>query len=233
MSKYVEIGYPVYPGMPVYPGLPEVELFLREDLENGADWNGSVLSIYLHAGTHVDAPWHYMGGTAPKLDDVEKLPTESFVYDHPVLVNIDPKGEKNYEISVEDLKAIGDELYEADALFFNTGYWQFRDKDFMTYATGFPAVGPEAAKFIRTELPKVKAVAIDTLSIEVIANGKGNGFATHTTFLDPALSDHTVRIYEDINPEPIIGKKMLKAFCTPLRVRGDAANVNIFCEIED
>ena len=26
MSKYVELGYPVYPGMPVYPGLPEVEL---------------------------------------------------------------------------------------------------------------------------------------------------------------------------------------------------------------
>lgn len=48
-KKYVELGYPIYEGMPVYPGLPEVKVTLREDLEAGADWNGSVLSIYLHA----------------------------------------------------------------------------------------------------------------------------------------------------------------------------------------
>ena len=235
MSKYVELGYPVYPGMPVYPGLPEVELFLREDLEKGDYWNGSVLTTYLHAGTHVDAPWHYMGGTAPKLDDVEKVPTASFVYDHPVLVEIDTKGQANYLISIEDLKALGDELYEADALFFNTGYWKYRDEDFMKYATGFAAVSPEAAAFIRKELPKIKAVAIDTLSIENTGKdyGVANGFKTHRTFLNPELSDHTILIYEDINPQPIIGKKLLKAFCTPCRIRGDATICNIFCEIED
>ena len=232
MSKYVELGYPVYPGMPVYPGLPEVELVLREDQAKGDDWNGSVLTIYLHAGTHVDAPWHYMSGDAPKLDDVERVPTESFVYAHPVLIDIDPKGAQNYLISIADLRAIGAELYEADALFFNTGYWKYRDRDFMTYATGFPAVSPEAAVFIRTELPKVKAVGIDTLSIENIGNGRKNGFATHTTFLDPDKPNHTLLIYEDINPEPIIGKKIIRAFCSPLRVRGDAANCNIICEIE-
>ena len=119
MKKYVEIGYPVYPGMPVYPGLPEVELKLREDLLKGDYWNGSVLTTYLHAGTHVDAPWHYMGGDAPKLDDLQALPTESFVYEHPILINVDANV-PNYEISVEDLKKAGDELYEADAIFFNT-----------------------------------------------------------------------------------------------------------------
>ncbi|MBQ0004609.1 MAG: cyclase family protein [Clostridiales bacterium] len=233
MSNYVEIGYPVYPGMPVYPGLPEVELNLREDLTKGAYWNGSVLSIYLHAGTHVDAPWHYMGGDAPKFDDKEAIPTESFIYDNPLLIDINPVGE-NYLITIEDLKAAGDALYEADALFFNTGYWQKRDSDFMSYAVGFPAVSPEAAMWIRTELPKVKAVGIDTLSIENVGPDYGvkNGFTTHKAFLNPDLPNHTILIFEDINPEPLIGKKLLRAFTTPLRVRADASNVNIICEVE-
>ena len=74
MSKYVEIGYPIYDGMGVYPGLPIPTVKIREDLTKGDPWNGSVMDIYLHAGTHCDAPWHYMGGDAPKMDDVEALP---------------------------------------------------------------------------------------------------------------------------------------------------------------
>lgn len=232
MSKYVEIGYPIYDGMGVYPGLPIPKVTIREDLTKGDDWNGSVLEIYLHAGTHCDAPWHYMGGDAPMMDNVEKLPTESFVYKHPLLVNC-PFEEKNGEISVEQLKACGDELYEADFLIFNTDSWPKRSVDFKDYGSDFAAVGPEAAEFIRMELPKVKAVAIDTLSIENIANGRGNGFRTHKAFLDPDRSDHTVRIFEDINPEPIIGKKILSAFTAPLRIHGDACICNIVCEIED
>ena len=85
MSKYVEIGYPIYDGMGVYPGLPIPKVTIREDLTKGDDWNGSVLEIYLHAGTHCDAPWHYMGGDAPMMDNVEALPTDSFVYKHPLL----------------------------------------------------------------------------------------------------------------------------------------------------
>ncbi len=232
MKKYVEIGYPVYPGMPVYPGLPETELFLREDLLAGADWNGSVLTTYLHAGTHVDAPWHYMGGDTPKMDNLEAVPTESFVYEHPVLVNVPAEGD-NYLITIEDIKAHGDEIYEADALFFNTNYWPHRGSDFMTYANNFPAVSPEAAEWIRVELPKIKAVGIDTMSIENIANGQKNGFRTHKAFLNPDLPNHTILVYEDINPEPIIGKKLLKAYCSPIRIRGDATICNIIVEIEE
>ena len=32
MSKYVEIGYPIYDGMGVYPGLPIPKVTIREDL---------------------------------------------------------------------------------------------------------------------------------------------------------------------------------------------------------
>lgn len=232
MSKYVELGYPIYDGMGVYPGLPVPTVKIREDLTKGDAWNGSVMDIYLHAGTHCDAPWHYMGGDAPKMSDTKALPPESFVYDHPLMVDC-PFTEKNGLITIDMIKKYGDEIYKADFFIFNTHSYPKRDVDFKDYGSDFAAVSAEASEWIRAELPNIKAVAIDTLSIENIAIGKQNGFRTHKGFLDPAKGKNTVRIYEDINPAPIEGKKILKAFCTPLRIVGDACICNIFCEIED
>ena len=112
-KKYVEIGYPIFEGMPVFPGLPEVELEPRERIEKGDYWNGTVLSIYLHAGTHVDAPWHYVPG-APGID---AIPIENFIYRRPLLLDL-PARRPNDLITTEQLKAYGDELYEADLLIF-------------------------------------------------------------------------------------------------------------------
>ena len=229
-KKYVELGYPIYEGMPVYPGLPEVKVTLREDLEAGADWNGSVLSIYLHAGTHVDAPWHYMGGSAPGIDCI---PIDRFFYEKPLLLDV-PAKKKNDLITVEQLLAYGDELYKADLLIFNTHSYEKRSVDFMDYATGFSAVGPEAAEFIREKLPHVKGVAIDTLSIENIEFGRENGFRTHKAFLDPDRPNNTVLIYEDINIAPLIGRKIVGACCTPLRITGrDASVCNLVAIVEE
>lgn len=229
MSKYVEVGYPIYPGMPVYPGLPEVSIAPREQISNGDSWNGSVLSIYTHAGTHVDAPCHYVEG-APSID---AIPISDFIYKKPLLINT--LGTPNHLISVEEIQQAGGQaLHEADILFFNTGHWRFRAENFERYCKDFPALSPEAAEYIRTELLKVKAVAIDTLSIENMQIGATNGFATHHALLNTQrFSQRTILVYEDYTPEPIIGKKLLSAFTAPLRLQNtDATVVNIVVEID-
>ncbi|HEX2927428.1 MAG TPA: cyclase family protein [Ruminiclostridium sp.] len=229
MNQYVEIGYPIYEGMPVYPGLPDVTTRLRDDMNNGADWNGSVLSIYLHAGTHVDAPWHYMGENAPTID---KIPTERFVYNHPLLVDV-PAVKPNDLITIEQIKAYENELEQADFIIFNTHFGEKRDIDFEGYSNSFPTLAPETAEWIRRNLPNLKAVAIDTLSIENLSLGKENGYRTHKALLDPSINYNYVLVYEDINPMPLIGKTLKRAFCTPLRILGrDASIVNIFVEVE-
>lgn len=228
--KYVELSYPIFKKMPVYPGLPEVDLRLRDSMENGDEWNGSVLSIYLHAGTHVDAPWHYMGGDAPGID---AIPIERFFYHHPVLLDI-PAQKPNDLITVDQLKSSSPEIYEADLLIFNTHSYRKREVDFLDYATDFAALSCEAAEFIRRSLPNVKAVAIDTLSIENLSLGKENGYRTHKALLDPGRKNNTILIYEDINPKPIIGRKLLSACCTPLRiVGGDACVCNLVAVIDE
>lgn len=230
MSKYVEVGYPVYAGMPLYPGLPEVTLTPREQIANGDYWNGTVLNIYTHAGTHVDAPCHYVEGAL----GIDALPIDDFIYNHPLF--LETFWAPNHLITVEELQQLGGAaLYEADILFFNTGHWKFRANEFSRYYSDFPALAPEAAEYIRTQLPKIKAVAIDTLSIENMQIGATNGFRTHNAFLNPfTFPQRTVLVYEDYNPGPLIGKKLLSAFSAPLRLQNtDASVVNIVVEVAD
>lgn len=230
MSTYVEVGYPIFSQMPVYPGLPEVTLTPREQIKKGDSWNGTVLNIYTHAGTHVDAPCHYVEG-APSIDTI---PIGDFVYKNPLLINT--LWEPDHLISVEEmLRAGGEELLKADILFFNTGHWRFRATDFARYYTDFPALSPEAAEYIRTELPQVKAVAIDTLSIENMKIGSTNGFRTHNALLNPQrFAERTLLVYEDYNPQPILDKRLISAFTAPLRLRGtDGTVVNIVVEIDE
>ena len=47
---------------PVYPGDPEPKLRLTAMIGEGSDANVSQLSCCVHAGTHVDAPLHYLNG---------------------------------------------------------------------------------------------------------------------------------------------------------------------------
>ncbi|TWH51977.1 cyclase family protein [Sporomusa sp. KB1] len=228
MSKYVELGYPIFEGMPVHPVVPQPQLTPKEQIERGDYWNGTIFTIYTHAGTHVDAPWHYCSEGV----GIDKIPIENFVYKKPLVINA--KCEPNHLISIDELKAAGEALYEADMLLFNTGYYKYRERDFQTYSTDFPTCSPEAAEFIRKELPKVKAVAIDSLSIENIPNGIKDGFKTHNAFLNPVtFPQPTILVYEDYNPEPIIGKKIISAFATPLRLKDrDGTVINIVAEIE-
>lgn len=232
MSRFVEIGYPISEAMQVYPGLPDTRVQLRESMDKGDDWNGSVLSIYLHAGTHCDSPWHYYGGDSPRIDNTEIIPTDRFLYEKPVLVDVTPDG-PDYLIRVEDICRYKEACRQADLILFNTGYWKYRAEQFETYANHFPALSPEAARWLRKECPNLKAVGIDTLSIENIANGHEDGFQTHRTLLEWKTRQHPVLIYEDINPEPLIGKKLIRAFCTPLRIHGDASICNVICEVEE
>lgn len=228
MSKYVELGYPIYEGMPVYPGLPEVKVTKREQIKNGDPWNGSVLSTYLHGGTHVDAPLHFVESGI----GIDQIPIENFVYKRPLLITI--QCEPNHLITIEEIqKSGGNALAQADIILFNTGQWKFRDKDFKRYCKEFPALSPEAAEFIRVKLPKVKAVAIDTLSIENLERGAQDGYRTHNALLNQEkYTERTILIYEDYNPEPIIDKKLMTAFATPLRIKeGDASLINIVVEI--
>ncbi len=84
-----------------------IEMFLggkKEDLADGVGWADDAISLGAHAGTHVDAPWHYSPlSEGKKARTIEEMPLEWFFHDGVVLdMRHKPQGSG---VTVDDLKA--------------------------------------------------------------------------------------------------------------------------------
>lgn len=102
-----------------YPGLT------AQDLPDGLGWAVELLEVSTHAGTHMDAPWHYhptQDGGAPALT-IDRFPLEWAVGDGVKLDFTDkPDG---YNLTAADVQAklasIGYTLKEGDIFLAQTG----------------------------------------------------------------------------------------------------------------
>ncbi len=96
----------------------------EEDFPDGLSWANDQVELHAHAGTHVDAPWHY----APvcegrKARTIDEMPLQWFYADGVVLDM--RKKEQGSEVTAEDLElslsAIDYELKEGDIVLIQTG----------------------------------------------------------------------------------------------------------------
>ena len=223
---FVELSFSLDAGVPVYPGSPREEIIPVGRMDQGAVCNKSIVKHYLHNGTHVDAPWHFFA----KGTTIDQIPIENFVYERPLIVSKELKKGELFRLA--DLKIYGSKLSEADIIFFCTGFSKFAE-DISIYGDDFPALAPETAEFIRTELLHVKAVAIDTLSIESATLGPKDNFRVHRALLDGQLfQTRPLLVYENVAIERILHKPVKRIYAFPLRFIGlDASPVNMVAEI--
>jgi arylformamidase len=70
-----DISLPLRPGMIVYPGDASLQAERSCAIANGDAYNLTRLQISAHAGTHVDAPLHFINGGA----DVTRLPLKALI----------------------------------------------------------------------------------------------------------------------------------------------------------
>lgn len=75
MRRWIDVSVPVGPGMTVWPGDPELSLSRFASIETGDVCNISQILMSVHAGTHVDAPLHYVDGGG----DVTQVSVESLL----------------------------------------------------------------------------------------------------------------------------------------------------------
>lgn len=226
IKMYIELSYKFDKNMPIYPGSPEEEIVPVTRILQNDPSNTTTIKHFIHNGTHVDAPFHFYD----KGNTIDQIPIEKFVYKKPLIIHKELK--KSKLIEVEDLIKYGRELYSADILFFYTGYCKIRNKPDL-YVDDFPAISEKTARFIRTELLNIKAVAIDVLSIESAISGPKTNFKVHKTLLDGDLyNTRPLLIFEDVNIGKVLNKKIKKIYAFPLRLKGlDASPVNIVAEI--
>ena len=96
----------------------------EDDLPQGLAWAVDTLTLSTHAGTHVDAPWHYTPvSEGKKARTIDEMPLEWFYGDGVVLdMRHKPRGSA---VTIDDLKEalekIGYKLKPGDIVLIQTG----------------------------------------------------------------------------------------------------------------
>lgn len=194
------------PGGIVWPGDPPLAVEQVYDVSRGDACNAFLLHLFGHYGTHVDGPRHFN----PDGPTLAELPIESFIFSSVALLDIPCCDEQC--IGPDDLQQALPKGWLSDLLMIRTGFGTLRDTDPHRYVNRSAYLSPEAARLIADDLPSVRAVAIDTLSIGSAAHSQ-EGCETHRILCGNGRQDgRFVLIYEDV--------RMDHLRTTPLRVWG-------------
>ena len=157
MTVY-DLTHAISSNTPVYPGSESPCLSIAATVEQEG-YHETKLSLYSHTGTHMDAPAHIFRGAAT----LDSFPPESFAGAAYVL-DCSALG-KNGRISVEILREAEETLRSVDFLLLYTGWENHWGSP--TYFAGFPVLTAEASLFL-AELPKLKGVGVDTVSVDLV-----------------------------------------------------------------
>ena len=194
------------PGGIVWPGDPSLAVEQLYDLSRGDPCNAFLLHLFNHCGTHVDGPRHFN----PDAPTLAEIPFDSFVFRSVALVDVPCDDEER--IGPEALRRAVPAGWLCDLLMIRTGFGALRDAEPERYINHSPYLSPGAACLIANELPTVRAVAVDTLSVGSVACPEESG-EIHRILCGTGRQDgRFVLIYEDV--------RMDHLWATPVRVWG-------------
>ena len=199
MQTY-DITLTISPELPTWPGDPVIHLERTSKIEEGSDANVTRMDIGVHTGTHVDAPYHFLGGDTPTVDQIPLNLLTGRVY---VLKISD-------EISVIT-KAVLERMEippRTRRLLFktrNSRYWLSRTHSFQTDFVGISADG---AQYLVER--GIKLVGIDYLSISPYQQSR----PTHEILLNAG-----VVIVEGLDLSGV-SQGRYNLYCLPLKLAG-------------
>lgn len=156
-AKYIDLSRVLTPGVGEIPGHPatiieEFQTHLTHDRTNAH------LSYSIHAGTHVDCPYHFF----PEGERIDEMPLDKFI-GKGILVDLLDQVKPGEAISVEkivnnsSITSLTDQELTQSIILINTGWGAKYQED--DYYKNNPYISEEAAKFFAEK--KVKAVGLD------------------------------------------------------------------------
>jgi len=197
--RIYDITLKLAPDMPTWPGDPPVEVKQLQSMEAGADNNLSYISMCVHAGTHVDAPYHFLGGDTLTVD---QLPLKTLTG-------------RVYVLEMPDVNLItAQALVKADIpprtrrLIFKTRNSQIWTHPYRNFETDYVAISPDGAQFLVER--GVKLVGVDYLSVAPYQDSNH----THQTLLKAG-----VVIIEGLDLSQV-SQGRYSLYCLPLKLAG-------------
>lgn len=213
----IDLSHPIYPAMPTVHHLPPVEVHPLRRMQNGDPLNISNLSVGTHAGTHVDAPWHFEDGGKT----IDQVPLE-WLCSMANIIGVEKAGGE--PILPQDLEAGAAGLEPGNFVILSTGWAaRFTSPDYHMH----PYLADETAHWLVER--GVRLVAVDMVTVDKPAalREPGFGFPAHHILLG-----NEVLIVENITNVAQLAGQRVKIYAFPLAVRGgDGAPARIVAEV--
>lgn len=195
-----DISLSISPEMPVWPGDPKVKVERIQKIEDGSDANVTYMSMTAHIGTHVDAPYHFLGGDAQTIDQLplNQLTGRAYVLHLP-----------------DEVDVITSEILQSSEIPPRTRRLLFKTRNSTLWANqvnefdkDFVAISADGAQYLVDR--GVKLVGVDYLSVAPFDDGA----PTHKILLQAG-----VIVVEGLNlTEVTQGRYTL--YCLPLKIAG-------------
>jgi arylformamidase len=193
-----DISLTLSSALPVWPGDPKFRIERVEKIEEGANSNVSRIEMSTHNGTHVDAPFHFLGGESATVDllSLRILTGRAYVLHLPDEVDV---------IDADLLKKTDIPPRTRRLLFRtrNSQYWERQEPEFRT---DFVALTADAAQNLVDR--GVKLVGIDYLSIAPYKHSR----PTHEILLQAGII-----IVEGLNLSAV-SQGRYTLYCLPLKI---------------
>ncbi|GAB4260881.1 MAG: cyclase family protein [Thermoleophilia bacterium] len=210
-AEVIDISVPLNPATPVWPGSEPVGIERTADFPED-DVRISRLTLNSHAGTHIDAPGHFL----PQGALVESIPLSTLIGPCLVLDVSEKRRRRPDLIGAEDLKnaglapppAAGTPDPAAERVLLRTraeGHWD----EIRPFDASFPGLDPEAADYLVRA--GVLLVGLDAPSIEPYATEEKR---THHILLGAGIVLlETLRLTH-------VAPGTYELICLPLRLEG-------------
>jgi len=98
---WIDVSVPLRNDVIGWPGDVPVEVARRMRIEQGADYNISMITLSTHAGTHMDAPLHFIATG----DSIDSMPVDVTVGEARIIEIRDRESIKRAELEEHDIQA--------------------------------------------------------------------------------------------------------------------------------
>lgn len=169
-ATWIDVSLPLRHGLVPWPGDPPFQVKRESDLERGDFCTFSTLAMSAHAGTHMDAPLHFVKRGRP----IDAMPLDATVGPARVIAIRD----KAF-IGADELS--GNRIRPGERLLFKTRN-STRHRQAGKFFEDYVAVTPEAAKYLVSRC--IRTVGIDGPSIGPFNEGLAE---THRALLGAGI----------------------------------------------
>lgn len=198
--RIYDISLTISPELPVWPGDPAIVLERVASMEAGDEANVTFLKMSAHVGTHVDAPFHFLGGDTPT---VEKLSLNVLI-GRAYVLEIPPEADRIEAALLSRMNIPA----RTRRILFKTRNSQLWAKGESAFQTDFVALTEDAAHFLVER--GIRLVGVDYLSVAPYSAG---------TPVHQILLRAGVVLLEGLNLSQVSpGRYSL--YCLPLKIQG-------------